>query len=242
MKIYIPSHKRAGKVITHDYLPDSFICVNEDEVEDYAQFYDREKIIAMPMSVRGNMGKVRNWMLTHCDDEHLIMLDDDVKYMGHMRADGSDRALTAEEAMELFEQGFILAEDLGVKLWGVNLQADPMFYREYTPFSTQSPVLGPFGGHILRDNPLRYDENIGLKEDYDFYLQHIQRFHKVLRMNMYHYMAGHIVGEGGCIAHRTMEKEVKQLQYLLKKWGSSVVQYDLSRSLNPIVRSPYSGV
>lgn len=241
MKIYIPSHKRAGMAITFDYLPEAFLCVNEDEVEEYADFYPREQIIALPISVKGNMAKVRNYLMDNCDDEHLLMLDDDIKYIGRITADGKRLKMTADEARVLFERGFIMAEDLGVKLWGVNVQNDAMFYVEFIPFSTQSPVLGVLSGHILRDNPLRYDERLGLKEDYDFVLQHLQKYHKILRFNMHYYLCGHLVGNGGCTAYRTMDEEKRQLELLQRKWGSKRVSYNLLKSVNPIINSPYSG-
>lgn len=34
-----------------------------------------------------------------------------------------------------------MVEDMGLCLFGINLQSDPKFYREYTPYSFHSPIL-----------------------------------------------------------------------------------------------------
>jgi len=135
-----------------------------------------------------------------------------------------------------------MCEEFGTVLWGLNLQSDPRFYREYSPFSFLAPVLGPFSGHVLRENNLRYDERLGLNEDYDYFLQVIRKYRKVLRNNKFFYMAGHLTQKGGCGSHRTLAKEREQAEIMKRKWGSKIVKYDFRKSTNPHVHVPLKGI
>lgn len=238
MKVIIPSYKRPDRVITADYLPEAYICVSPEEKDAYAANYGADRLIVLDGGVQGNIARVRNWILDHVKGD-IVMIDDDIDYIG-MTEHGERVKLSGDEVMALFERGFILAEDLGAYLWGFNVQDDRMFYREYTPFSLQSPVLATVC--CIRENPLRYDERIPLKEDYDYFLQHIKTYRKVLRMNKYHYHTKHLIGSGGCIAYRTMDREKECAELLQRKWGSKVVKLDFERSINPIIKSPLKGV
>lgn len=144
-----------------------------------------------------------------------------------------------------------MANDIGAKFWGVNVNSDPMAYRHNTPFSTISPVLGPFGC-FLKGNKCRYDENLPLKEDYDMTLQQLNTERVVLRVNAYHYLCKQSENIGGCAAYRNREREKQQLEALQAKWGSNIVKVDTSNKgrtekikrldYNPIIKVPIKGV
>lgn len=239
--IYLsPSYKRAGMVTSRAVSPAVTLCVHRAQAEGYG-LLEGEPIHTLSNSSIGNMAKVRNEMLEYgfSKSDRVVMFDDDVsefRYIEQVRP----WKMEPEEVGEFIIKGFLVAEELGVKLWGVNLQADPKFYREYSPFSFLSPILGTFSCHI--ENDLRYDERLGFNEDYDLFLQHIYRYHKVLRFNKYHYMARHLMGKGGCGAYRVLEEEKNQAQIMINKWGRDVVSYDFRRSTNPIIRVPYRGI
>lgn len=238
-KVVIPSYKRPDRVLAAQYLPEAYICIGEAEKDAYAANYGADRLIVMPDSIQGNIARVRNWMLDNIGG-NLVMMDDDVRYLSRTSA-RECRPLNADHAMQFLENGFIMAEDIGAYLWGMQVTPDRLLYCEYTPFSTQAPVLATVCCHRA-GTELRYDERIPLKEDYDFYLQNLKRYRKVLRFNMYHYHPEHIIGEGGCIAYRTMERERECADLLVKKWGSRIVRVDFDRSLNPIIKPPLAGV
>jgi hypothetical protein len=139
--------------------------------------------------------------------------------------------------MDFLANGFEMANDIGAKLWGVNLQSDPMFYMEYNPININVPVLGTFCCHIK--NELRYDERLGLNEDYDLFLQHCYKYRKVLRFDKWHYKARHLDMAGGCAAYRTIDEEKEQADIMIHKWGNSVVKYDFKKSTNPTLNVPF---
>lgn len=238
--IAVPSYGRAGRVTTGSVFRGVVVVVPESQAEEY-QAHPLEgggRYEVMPDKYEGNIARKRNWILDNLGDR-IVMADDDYAHMGMVER-GEQRKLPWESIEALLTNGFQMVEDLGTVLWGVNLQVDPRFYREYSPFSLLSPILGPFAA--FDRCPLRYDEDLWLKEDYDLSLQVLRRYHKALRFNKYHYQVDHFTETGGIVGMRNMPEETRQLRRLQEKWGSEVVSYDLTRSVNPRVRVPLRGI
>jgi hypothetical protein len=133
---------------------------------------------------------------------------------------------------------------------------DKSAYRENTPFSYLSPILGTFCG-IFSDSVIRYDERFSLKEDYDFFLQHVNKYRGAMRFNAYQYIVDHKKLAGGCATYRNMQKEIEQFNLLKRKWGEDIVatqhvdgrHQNESRNsrkhkfdTNPLIRVPIDGV
>ena len=139
------------------------------------------------------------------------MLDDDMSYIGRWQ-NQKVKKLNADEVLEFCENAFNICDDLGIKYWGMNLNIDKGAYREYTPFSFTSPILGPF--QAFNDLDLRYSEDLPLKEDYDLSLQVLNKYRKTLRFNAYHYYVKQ-TNTGGCANYRTLDYE-KAIQIISK--------------------------
>lgn len=238
--IAIASYGRAGRVTSDGVFHDALLVVPESQAEAYAEQDLRNgcSIVTLPDEKDGNLARKRNWIMDQYPGD-LLIVDDDYDALERIEG-GETEDLSWESIRMLLHNGFQMARDLGTVLWGVNVQADRRFYREYTPFGFLSPILGPF--QAFADCPLRYDEDLWLKEDYDLSLQVWHRYHKVLRFNMVHYRVDHFNEAGGQVGKRNLPEEVRQLKRLQAKWGSRVVSFDLSRSVNPRVRVPYAGV
>lgn len=239
-KVYIPSYKRSDKIKTHKLFnkENVVIVIGEDEREEYEKFLGSGyNYLLIPKERNTNIAKARNFMLENADTECILMMDDDVESVGYYEK-GKKCYLNVEELENFVADGFRMAKELGVHLWGINMTADRMAYREFTPFSFSVPILGTFCGIIKTD--IKYMEEIYLKEDYDFFLEHIHKDHKTLRFNKYHYNTIHLTIPGGCAAYRTMGEEKRQAEILQKKWGSKVVK--LKNTTNPTIISPYKGV
>ena len=239
--IFSPSYKRAEICKTHKYLPSIIYVVSKSEAEAYSLIHD--KIWVIPDEVQGNLARVWNYILDNATGDHIITIDDDLKYFGRWNCN-VEKKLNTEEAHNMITEGIQLAIDLNVKYWGLNCISDKGAYREYTPFAMTSYIGGPFQAHNA--NPLRYDEKIFLKEDYDMTLQVLKKYRKNLRLNMYHYVCEQATIKGGCAAYRNVEVERKQFFLLQKKWGKDIITRDRkskrSFDFNPILKVPIKGV
>lgn len=240
IKFFSPSYKRAGKIEIAKWLSGVVLCVHEFEKQEYQRHHENDLMI-IPDSFRGNMAKVRNHILEKSNCDVCVMMDDDVQFVGYYE-NGQQIKMVPRQLMEKIKEWYLQAAALNTVLFGVNLQTDYKFYKEFSPLTFKNPVLGTFSCIIKKGNNLRYDERLSLNEDYDYFLQVMRKYHKVLRWNKYHYQAGHLKAPGGCGAYRSLKREKEQAEIMMKKWGKSVVRYDFDRSTNPIINVPIKGI
>jgi len=251
--ICVPSYRRPNRVDTLKYLPHIRIYIDESEADEYKKNYPQADFRVMPKGVQGNICRVRNYILDDNPDKLVAIVDDDLKYLGYHECLAEHKLENEEEVLRFIKKYSILAEDWGIKFWGIQINPDKQCYREYTPFSLTSYVASPFGVHLGHN--IRYDERLSLKEDYDFILQFLNVHRKILRVNKFFYVVKQMEQEGGCSVYRNVEEEKRQLQLLQKKWGKNIVRFDTlstSRShrsdkvkrfdVNPILQIPIKGI
>lgn len=174
-------------------------------------------------------------------EREVLMLDDDAigfyKFEGGKRGVGVD---VSDRFVAHCEQMFQLARDVGTNLWGFQVTNDGKTYREYSPFSFVSVIVGNCMGII--DDGQRFDERVRLKEDYDFSLQSLLRHRRVIRNNKFAFFVAHLRTTGGCATYRTMELEREAVAVLKRKWGEEIIQTHHRRKWEIIVRPPLRGI
>lgn len=214
----IKSYKRAGTVKTIKVVPFADIWVPESQGDDYRKFYG-DKVKTIPDGEDGNLCRKQNAILNRTPSDWTVILDDDITSFGYWE-DGDHLRMNPDQIYAMAVNMFTIAEDLGIELWGIQQNHDELLYQTFRPFSLLAPVLGPFHGHIRPT--LRYDESVLGKDDYDFWLLNIRKFHKTLRANKYHYVCDHGKMKGGFVSMRSMDQEKKAVERMTQKWGPKV--------------------
>lgn len=246
MKIgyFAPSYKRPEKSVTQKRYEFIKLVVCESQAGEYLK--NNNDIIICPDSAQGNISRIRNWIKDNLmnDYDAIIMIDDDNNGVGLWQKQ-KYKVLSSEELQEFCENLAIICKDYGFYSFGLNCVIDKGAYREHTPFSTNIFIGAPFHG-ILKGNKCIYDENIPLKEDYDWTLQNLKNYKGVLRANFASYNVKQAEQVGGCANMRNSKEEEKQFNLLQKKWGSKIIQRDKSSKksfdFNPILKAPLKGV
>ncbi len=230
-----PSYKRADSCLTHKLFPSVTYVVAESEAEQY--LLNDLNVIQVPDAVQGNNARIRNWILDNYSDKPLLMMDDDITSIT-MWSEFRKLRLMEDDLFAFVSNHIQMMKDSGCYLGGINLINEPRAYRINNPFSFQTPILGPFNIHI--PNPIRYDLELNLKADYDFFLQHIKAYKYALRDNRVFYEHKKNNYKGGCSVIRNTEEEKRQLQKFRIKWGDKYVKLDKktdgSFDINPIVK------
>lgn len=261
MKISIncPSYKRS-KVETLDYLPFCKVWVDHKEYDEYIKCNKgfEENIISCPEGIQGNVSRIRNYILDkEFENEYdvVVIIDDDMegiyRYEGEKEYPYKKIKIEKDEFFDFIEKYSNMCEEFGFKLWGVNINSDPLSYRQFSPFSTTAVILGPFSCHLK--NPIRYDERLPLKEDYDLAIQHLNKYRGILRVNKCNYNCKQSKQKGGCATYRNYDREIQQLELLQKKWGKKIVRIDSAKNsnqkkkskqidYNPVVKVPIKGI
>jgi hypothetical protein len=235
-KVYIPSMGRAGKVTTHKLFKDSHIVCPNREVELYKKYH--ENVIGVEDEIKG-ITNTRNWILEYNQDEYHIQVDDDALSFHSFEFGKLQKFIDVEKINNILENQFRVCDEWGLKVWGFALAADYKFYREYSPFSTQ----GVIGANIIGiiKNPLRFDERLKVKEDYDYAMQHIAKYGGALRFMKYGIDVIHLTNEGGCVSYRTKEVEMNAYNVLKEKWGTKVVRLQNNKNFLTM-KSPRKGI
>jgi hypothetical protein len=231
INVIIPSYKRSHDLKGKDYFTMAKYCVPESQKDDYVKVLGEDRVITLPDSEDGDIVKKRNWILKNIP-RPLIMIDDDVSMVGYYenrkgKVDGNHKIkqLNQNVLNDFFQHNFVLADDFGVKMWGLSQNQDNRIYKEFLPFNLSNIVLGPFQAHL--DHDLFFDKKVGTKDDYDMALQQLNKYKKVLRLNKFHYLCEHGDNKGGIVSYRSKEKEIEYCKNIMLKWGKKIIQYQI---------------
>ena len=256
INIVIPTYKRSKSLAGKEYFKTAKYVLPESQKDAYRKVLPSKRMIVIPDECDGNIARKRNWILDNIG-RPLLMIDDDVKGLrmtegmqesnrSRFKEKGIERIrLEPEQAMGVITGGFNMAAEFGCVLWGINLNEDGRNYQQYKPITLTEVILGPFGAHL--DHDLHYDERMGTKDDYDFSIQVLNRYRKILRLNKFSYDCGHGDNEGGIVSMRTMEREINYCEAVMKKWGKHIIKYKIpprkmTDLLNGRVNIPIQGV
>lgn len=105
-------------------------------------------------------------------------------------------------------------------LGGCAPTANPYFMHE--PFKRQSFIVGDL--ILVKPCKIFFDQNLRLKEDYDYTLQHLETFGSVLRFDYILPSFAHRTNKGGAVEYRTSDREKEAIAYLQKKWPGVLVR------------------
>ena len=118
------------------------------------------------------------------------------------------------------------------KLGGLPPTSNTLNYKEHKRVQTSHFIVADF--IIVKPCELFFDENLTLKEDYDYTLQHIEKYGEVTRVEYILAEFAHKSNSGGAVAVRTPELEQKNIEFLISKWGHGRIMINKKRE-NEIV-------
>lgn len=109
----------------------------------------------------------------------------------------------------------------GFHLAGVAPTSNPYFSDPNKRIVTHKFIVGDFI-IVSPDTDLRFDENLKLKEDYDYTLQHLHRYGGVARVDSIMATFKHRTNPGGAVEFRNAEREQEAISYLKAKWPGEI--------------------
>jgi hypothetical protein len=193
----------------------TFFVKDQEDYDNYIKAGAKEVIIS------GGLMHSRNAALEHCfaEGKICIQLSDDIVKCTLNVFDGkrTHQQVTVLSAIEDVIADFAASP---YKFAGFPPTDNPFFAlkeKEYNKF-----IVGDF--IIVKPNPLRFDENMRLKEDYDYTLQHIKEYKGCVRYGKYLNTFKHYSNKGGAVAYRTSDLEQDTINYLINKWGECIVK------------------
>lgn len=174
----------------------------------------RVNVIVDPGSLVG----ARNLALDHAfaHGRACVQLSDDLKRIKAL-APGAPKGveLTLRETLDHLDAAL---DDTLLTLAGCSPTDNLYFAKEGV--STRKFIVGDL--IMVRPTELRFDENLRLKEDYDFTLQHWATYGGAARCDFIAPSFAHYTNAGGAVAVRTAELEQETIAYLKAKWPGMV--------------------
>lgn len=147
----------------------------------------------------------------------VIQLSDDLKKLEFAVTPKEKRLMSFEECASVMLSS---CESAGAMLAGVAPTSNAFFFNPKKPVSTNSFIVGDM--ILVRKNPLRFDENMRLKEDYDYTLQHLRKYGVVARANAILATFVHRSNPGGACDYRTSSLEQEMIALLRSKWPGMI--------------------
>lgn len=245
--IICPSHKRAGRVITHKSVADVKLCIPEVQWSDYREHHSASVLIVHPDAISGISTK-RQWIVQQFPS--VFMLDDDVLQMTRIWRPAGDKTtkvtLRPEEARDLIFSTAETCRELGAFLFGFNSHCAPMTYNGFKPFRfggyTPGGAFGLLAGHGLHFP----STNLPCEDWWICLLNAFVNRYSWFDCRFAFGFKDTYTGIGGCAEIRSGDGEKLAYDYLKRHFGKAVQpktantsknRQTTKRELNPAARS-----
>jgi hypothetical protein len=220
LKIVIPSHKRANRVITKYAVSNAIICVEESQAAEYKEHNPTSEIVTHPDSVIGISMK-RDWIYRKFGD--VFMIDDDIKAMRRLYVGKGEKVeVEPETARTIIENTAIAAKEAGAYLFGFSTCLSPLAYHAFSPISLIGFVNG-CGTGLLKGSKLFYIPEIQSNDDYWISLLNAYHHRICYRDTRFSFeQQDTFKNRGGLSEFRNIGVEEKDFEILKKHFGNAV--------------------
>lgn len=152
-----------------------------------------------------------------------IQLSDDLRKLqrAHVPQGGSVAKAVAVTFTEVARSLLEAARVLRAKLAGVAPTANAFYFNPASPLSSAAFIIGDLFAALPCG--LFFDEELRLKEDYDYTLQHLRAYGRVARVNSVLATFAHYTNPGGVVGYRSPAEEQKAIALLKLKWPGRVL-------------------
>jgi hypothetical protein len=211
------SHKR------HENIESFFKIVGSQNVVFFVKDETDKKMYlqngAKEVIVSGSLMKSRNASLDYCfaQNKTCVQLSDDLEkiMVNDFTGKRTHDYVCVTDVLENILQHFNSCKYMFAGFPPTN---NPFFALK--EIQLNKFIVGDF--IIIKPNELRFDENLRLKEDYDYTLQHIKNYKGCIRYGGYLNSFKHYSNKGGAVDYRTDNLEQETIKYLINKWGNCI--------------------
>tara|TARA_R110002020_G_scaffold106942_7_gene248653 strand:- start:1854 stop:2561 length:708 start_codon:yes stop_codon:yes gene_type:complete len=191
----------------------------------------------------GSLMKARNMALNDALQAGLpcVQLSDDLRKLEiAISKDNKDNSpISVQAASHAILQSM---KDIGAHYGGCAPTANAFYFNPHKRLTTNAFIVGDFTVYDASATNgsgklLRFDEEMTLKEDYDFTCQHLESYGVVARCNNILATFSHRTNSGGAVSYRTSAEEQKNISILRNKWGD-VIRPNPKRENEVLLRWP----
>lgn len=231
--LFVPSRKRARRVLRHPLFQAANIIVHESEYDDYAATFAQFRMkpgSLLTHNVEG-LSRIHNRMLAHYDpaNENWQMHTDD-DYAGfmflHTFKSSKVRVTDPQKIIDIMTATGAVAKEAGAGTFFFAQTAIPHERHSFNPFRLRGWGMAACMGFI--DPALRFDEALPLSIDIDMCLQAIAKHRFVWQEMRYWGWCDEKGGRtgadpGGLAGIRVPSVMEAAHNYLREKWGNETI-------------------
>jgi len=230
INIVIPTHKRSEAIvkdtlkIVKQFSKDKFnIYIYPNPLSEQPKYdslwIDNIKVVWLDTKW---ILPTRNAILNQFKEwDKIVFADDDITgavlWYNH-KWEKTEKNLTPQQMEKVLIKGFNDIEKQGYKIFGF-YPIPNRFFMNKRITNNQFIIASIFW---MIKTELMFDEQLPLKEDYDFTLQNYVNYWGGLRYNYIAFKARHYTNAWWCQTERTDEREKESCNYLLQKWNDLV--------------------
>ena len=167
----------------------------------------------------GKLIESRNFALKHAFSQNKIcvQLSDDIKKVTLNKNFGDNKILLKLDDV-ISELVATFNKIQAVKLMGIPPTDNHFFSKSL--ISKNTFCIGDL--IFVKPCDIYFDERLTLKEDYDYTLQHLNKYGNCFRFQKYLFTFQHYNNKGGAVQYRDEKEEQKNISYLINKWGKKI--------------------
>lgn len=211
--VYVISAGRYDKLPFNEKQKNNYtFCVRNGEKELY------EKNGCKNVFETGKLLESRNFALKHsfAQNKICVQLSDDLKKVTTNKNFSEKKTVDIDSAInDLIIQ---FQKINGVYLMGIPPTSNDFFAKNL--ISKNTFCIGDM--IFVKPCNLLFDEQLTLKEDYDYTLQHLKKYGNTFRYQKYLFEFEHYKNKGGAVDYRTEKEEQKNILILKLKWGDKI--------------------
>lgn len=222
IKIVIPSHKRADRVLTLKAVNNAIVCIPKGQEPEYRRCNPKAEIVTHPDNVIGIAAK-RDWIYRKFGN--VMMVDDDVSALRRMYVPPNslvESKIDPATAYEIIQATGNTAHELGAYLFGFATISDGRNYNPMRPFKLSGYINAVTMG-LLKGSKIFFDPEALLCEDY--FASLINAYHHRYMFMDSRYGAQSekpFKNRGGISEFRNVGGEKMCYDLLVKKFGDAI--------------------
>jgi hypothetical protein len=223
IRIIIPSHKRHDKVLTTSIVTDPILCVSKSQAPLYREHNPDVEIMEHDDDMIG-LARKRQWLYEKFNEN--IMMDDDLTSIRRVYRK-EDTKMTPTEVRETLQELYGLAEDLGIFLFTISKNANPLNYNAhvFAPIALTGAVSGAVIGLRGYDQGSKIRFNFALANN-DFYISLLNAYYHRRCLIDYRFaftQKDTLAAHGGMAEFRSSETFERDYYEMKRLFGDSII-------------------
>lgn len=220
-RIVVPSRMRTHNMGTiMMLLPAATVCVDERELDDYADFVPRSQLLPHPPM--DGLPAVMNWIMEAVKEPVLITLDDD--FQGVQTTTGRKRLIVnSEEILAILENAATCCHDLGLTTFCFSRTPNTTVIRPNERPIVPTQLVASCRGVMGAARHRKYRTDMHGRADLDWTMQTLLEDRCVYADVRFYFDFGPIYsGRGGSVGLIAPEAFEKSSRLLRERWGASL--------------------